>query len=606
LPNAVYLGLTGTPISEDDRDTQAVFGDYVDIYDVMSSQQDGTTVPIHYESRIIGLKLNEAELQELDQELDSLTESDDPEERQKAISRLARLESIAMADGRLAKLAEDLLGHWDRRVETLDGKAMIVAISRRAAAALHDEIIKRRPDWHSDDLTKGVIKVVMTGNASDPPELRQHYTSKQEKKLLERRLKDPKDELRIVIVRDMWLTGFDAPCLHTLYIDKPMEGHSLMQAIARVNRVWKDKPGGLIVDYIGIGEELKKAIAQYTRVRGKDRGKPVEFLESAVAILKDTLDVIRRMFQGFDYSAFRKSPQEALRLLPLAMNHICQFDPTEKDGRNCGVKRFLDQVARLTRAQALAGTHREALALREEIAFLQAVRAGLVKHTKAGAGMSTIEKEAALRQLVAKGVLVEGVTDLYKTLGIEKPDISVLDEEFLAQVAKLPMKNLAIELLQRLLDDEISSRAKKNTTQGALFSKKLDEAIKKYRNRAITTQQVIEELLNLAHEVNAAKPPEDMTGDEYAFYQALAENESAVRELGDPILRALALELTDKLRKSATIDWAVREGARARMRMLVKVLLAKYRYPPDRQPAAVERVIAQAERFADEWALEAA
>lgn len=607
LPHATYLGLTGTPISIDDRDTQAVFGGYVDIYDVLSSQQDGTTVPIHYESRIIELKFNQDEIKELDDELEELTESEDKETRQKAISRLSRLESIAMADGRMQTLAKDLLQHWDKRLETIDGKGMVVAISRNAAAVLYDEIIKLRPDWHSDDLTKGKIKVVMTSRSSDKGILRQHHTNKQQKKLLEKRLKDPNDELRIVIVRDMWLTGFDVPCLHTLYLDKPMQGHGLMQAIARVNRVWKDKPGGLVVDYIGIGEELKKAIAQYTQVRGKNRGKPIEFVEGALTILKDTVDVIRTMFHGFDYSSFSDSPQEALRLLPLAMDHICKFDPEDDGhGRNRGIKRYLDQVARLTKAQALAGTHTEALFYREEIAFFQAVRAALAKYAKADKDMNKVEREAAMRQLVAKGVLVEGVTDLYKTLGLERPDISVLDEEFLAQVAKLPTKSLAAELLQRLVKDEIKSRGKKNKTQEAKFSKKLAEAITKYRNRALTTKQVIEELLNIAKEIKADTPPSDMSEDEFAFFEALAENESAVRELGDPILKALALELTEKLRKSATIDWSKREAARARMRMMVKVLLTKYRYPPDKQPEAVTKVIEQAELFADEWALDAA
>ena len=611
LPKALYLGLTGTPISENDRDTEAVFGTYVDIYDVLASQKDGTTVPIHYEQRIIDLSVNKAELDSLDEELDTLLEDDPEEQSNKTISTLARLESIAMADGRLEKLADDLVTHWDERLEALDGKGMIVAISRKAAVALYDEIIKRRPEWHAKEIDQGVIKVVMTSPASDLPALRAHATTAQEKKLLEKRIKDPDDPLRLVIVRDMWLTGFDAPCLHTLYVDKPMRGQGLMQAVARVNRVWKDKPGGLVVDYIGIGEELKAAIAQYTRARGGDqRGEPVEFIEEALAILKETIGIVRTMLHGVPLEGIAENAKKALVALPLAMNHLVKLNvkgaESDPEAKPPGVKRFLDQVTKLSKAQALAGTHPEALALRNEIAFYQAVKAGLVKFTSVGAGKSKVEKEAAMRQIVAKGVLVNGVTDLYKTLGVDKPDISVLDETFLKKLGEIPQKNLAAELLQRLINDEIQSRGRRNTTQAQKFSKKLTDAINKYTSRGLTSAQVIEELIKLAHEIAADKPPEDMSDDEFAFYEALRENESAVREMGDPVLKALAHELTDKLRKSATIDWQKRDTARARMRLLVKVLLTKYKYPPDKQPEAVEKVIEQAELYADLWAVEGA
>lgn len=611
LPKALYLGLTGTPISENDRDTEAVFGTYVDIYDVLASQKDGTTVPIHYEQRIIDLAVNKDELDSLDDELEKLLEDDPEEQNSKTISALSRLESIAMADGRMEKLADDLVTHWEERLEAIDGKGMIVAISRKAAVALFDEIIKRRPEWHAKEVDKGVIKVVMTSPASDPPGLRAHATSQQEKKLLEKRIKDPDDPLKLVIVRDMWLTGFDAPCLHTLYVDKPMRGQGLMQAVARVNRVWRDKPGGLVVDYIGIGEELKAAIAQYTRARGSDnRGEPVEFIEEALAILKETISIVRDMLHGVDLTGVATDAKRALAALPVAMNHLVKLnqkpDTAESDDKPPGVKRFLDQITKLTKAQALAGTHPQALALRNEIAFYQAVKAGMVKYTSVGAGKSKVEKEAAMRQIVAKGVLVTGVTDLYKTLGIEKPDISVLDETFLKKLAEIPQKNLAAELLQRLINDEIQSRGRRNTTQAQKFSKKLAEAIQKYTNRGLTSAQVIEELIKLAHEIAADKPPADMTEDEFSFYEALRENESAVRGMGDPVLKALAHELTDKLRKSATIDWQKRDTARARMRLLVKVLLTKYKYPPDRQLEAVEKVIEQAELYADLWAVEGA
>ena len=608
LPNAVYLGMTGTPVSDEEKDTQDVFGTYVDIYDVMSSQEDKTTVPILYEGRVIDIKINDPELlKALDDELDDLTELDDQAERDGTISRLTRLESIHMADNRLDILVDDLIKHWEMRLEVLDGKAMVVALSRKLAAIIYTKIIERRPEWHSDDLNQGVVKVVMSSSSSDIPEMRMHKTTSQQRKTLEKRLKDPEDPLKIVIVRDMWLTGFDAPCLHTLYVDKRMDGHNLMQAIARVNRVWKDKPGGLIVDYIGIGEELKKAIKTYTNATGGSRGKPVEMIEQSLVILKDTLDVIRKKLSGVDYSGFSTSPKNALNLLPKVMDYISGLTTdADKKGRNKGVKDYLDLVMRLTKAQALAGTHPEALIYREEIAFLQAVKASFVKHTTAGGGSmkSKVERDEAMRQLVSKGILVEGVSDLYETLGLDKPDISLLDEKFLSQLASIKTKNLALELLHKLLKGGIQSRSRLNATQGHKFSKKLEEAINKYHNRALTTLQVIKELLDIAREFNDEKPPEDLSADEFAFYQALAENQSAVDILGDPILKELAHELTEKMRKSATIDWQKRETARAKMRMLIKILLTKYRYPPDKQPDAVERVVEQAELFADEWGME--
>ncbi|WP_419627882.1 type I restriction endonuclease subunit R, partial [Thiolapillus sp.] len=592
LPNAIYLGMTGTPISQEDKDTQAVFGSYVDVYDMIAAQSDEAVVPVHYESRIIELEFNEAEKQALMDEFMEITEDEDTDSQNRTVSNLTRLEALAMADGRLERQAKDLVGHWELRKESLPGKAMIVAISREAAVRLFDEITALRPEWQSDDLTQGRIKVVMTGNkASDPPHFQPHQTDKADRKLLEKRFKDENDELELVIVRDMWLTGFDAPPVHTLYVDKPMKGHGLMQAIARTNRIWKDKPGGLVVDYIGIGEELKNAIRQYTQASGTTKS-PVDVSGEALKILLDTLDVIRKeFFHGFDYSG-HKDPQQALALLGPAMEHITKLNPeADERGRNKGVKEYLDQVTKLTKAQALAGTHAEAIAVREEIAFFQAVRVSLIKLTRAGTRESRIEKQAALRQLVAKGVLVEGVQDLYRTLGLEKPDISVLDETFLQQISEMPTKNLAAELLQRLIEDEVKARSRKNVVQAKEFTKKLEEAINKYRNRALTTVQVIEELIQLAKEINEAKPPEGLTDEEFAFYQALVQNESAVRELGHPTLRALAHELTDKLRKSATINWQTRKSARAEMIAMIKVLLARHRYPPDAQKEAVDRVV---------------
>ncbi len=602
LPNAIYLGMTGTPVSLDDRDTEAVFGTYVDVYDMIAAQDDEAVVPVSYESRIIELRFNEAEKQALMDEFLEVTDDEDESEQNRSGSRHTRLEALAMAEGRLATLAADLVAHWEARKQSVDGKAMIVSISREAAVRLYDEIIKLRPDWHSDDITQGKIKVVMTSNSADALHFQPHRTDKPQRKMLEKRFKDADDPLELVIVRDMWLTGFDAPPVHTLYVDKPMQGHGLMQAIARTNRIWKDKPGGLIVDYIGIGEELKKAIKQYTKDSGAER-EPVDTSGQALHVLLDTLDVIRKeFFHGFDCNGL-ENPKKALALLGPAMEHVLQHDPEpDAKGRNRGVRAYLDQVAKLTTAQALAGTRAPAMAVREEIAFFQAVRVCLIKLTRAGQTRSRVEKEAALRQLVAKGVLVEGVNDIFGTLGLAKPDISLLNENFLAQIQAMPTKNLAAELLERLLADQIKARGQKNAMQGKEFTKKLEEAITKYQNRGLTTVEVIEELIKLAKEINSAKPPEGMTDEEFAFYQALIENESAVRELGHPVLRALAQELTDKLRKSATINWQNRKDARARMVAMVKVLLAIHKYPPDKQAEATEKVIAQAELLADTWA----
>jgi type I restriction enzyme, R subunit len=601
LPNAIYLGMTGTPVSLDDRDTEAVFGTYVDIYDMLDAQDDEAVVPVSYESRIIELRFNEAEKQALMDEFLDVTEDEDEDRQGATVSRMTRLEALAMAEGRLQTLARDLVDHWETRRAAIEGKAMVVAISREAAVRLFDEIVALRPEWRDDDILGGRIKVVMTGSSADKAHFQPHRTDRSMRKQLEKRFKDPDDPLEIVIVRDMWLTGFDAPPVHTLYIDKPMQGHGLMQAITRTNRIWKDKPGGLVVDYIGIGEELRKAIKHYTRNTG-ERREPVDISGQALVILLDTLDVIRReFFHGFDYSRF-EDPKRALALLAGAMDRVLTVDPVQ-DGkiRNRGLRTYLDQVAKLTKAQALAGTRVEARAVREEVAFFQAVRVSLLKLTASEAKRSRLEKEAALRQLVAKGVLVDGVMDIFATLGLDRPDISVLDERFMAQIQAMPTKNLAAELLERLIADQIRSRGQKNAMQGKEFTAKLEEAITRYQNRALTTVQVIEELIGIARELNAARPPDDMSEEEFAFYQALCENESAVREMGHPVLRALAHELTEKLRGSATINWQNRTAGRAKMMSLVKVLLVKHKYPPDRQPAALERVLAQAELLADEW-----
>lgn len=606
LPKAIYLGMTGTPISSDDRDTESVFGTYVDIYDMIDAQDDGAVVPVSYESRIIELSFNEAEKEALLKEFLENTEGEDETQQAKTSSRLTRMEALATAENRLKTLAEDLVQHWEMRKDLTGGKAMVVAISRQASVSLFDEIIALRPDWKGDDINSGRIKVIMTTASDDPASFQPHRTDKFERKQLEKRFKDPDDELEIVIVRDMWLTGFDAPPVNTLYVDKPMQGHGLMQAIARTNRIWRDKSGGLVVDYIGIGEELKKAIKSYTR-DSKSTRSPVDISGESLKILLDTVDVIRKnFFHKFNYDNI-DNPTVALSLLQPAMDHIIGLT-TEVDEkqRNKGVTNYLDTVAKLNRAQSLAGTREEALALREEIAFFQAVRIGLIKLTRSGvaSGKSKLEREAALKQLVAKGVLVEGVNDLYATLGLEKPNLSLLDEKFLEQIRQMKTKNLAAELLARLVGDKIKDRSTKNAMQGKVFTKKLEEAINKYQNRGLTTVEVMEQLIKIAKELNEASPPDGMSEEEFAFYQALIENGSALEQLGHPVLRSLAMELTDKLRKSATINWQNRTSARAKMMAMVKVLLKTHRYPPDKESAAIERIIEQAELLAEQWAFE--
>lgn len=606
MPNAIYLGMTGTPVSFDDRDTESVFGTYVDVYDMIAAQEDKAVVPVSYESRIIELSFNEADKQALMNEFIENTEEEDESEQAKTISRYTRLEELAMANGRVEILAQDFVEHWENRKEAVNGKAMIVAVSRQAAVAIYDAITDLRKDWKSDDVHEGKIKVIMTSSSSDPETFQPHRTDKKERKLLEKRFKDEDDPLEIVIVRDMWLTGFDAPPVHTLYVDKPMKGHGLMQAIARTNRIWKDKPGGLVVDYIGIGEELKQAIKTYTRDSGSSKD-PVDVTGEALGILLDTLDVARKeFFHGFDYSGF-EDPKKALSLLQPAMEHILQVNPEpDKKCRNSGVTDYLDVVAKITKAQGLAGTEKRAMKYREEIAFFQAVKVGLIKLTRSGApsGISKLEKEAALRQLVAKGVLVEGVNDIYGTLGLEKPDISLLDESFLEKIREMPTKNLATELLSRLVADQVKARAQTNAIQGKEFTKQLEEAINKYQNRGLTTVEVMNRIIEIAKELNESRAPDGMSDEEYAFYQALSENKSAREQLGHPVLKALALELTDKLRKSATINWQNRKSARAKMMVMIKVLLKRHRYPPDNELEATEKIITQAELLADNWAFE--
>jgi len=592
LPNATFVAFTGTPVSLDDRDTRAVFGDYVHVYDVEQAVKDGATVPIYYESRLARLELMQEESPQLDDEVEELTEDEEDDlARAAQMRRWAALERLVGAPPRIQKVAADLVEHFENRLASLDGKAMVVAMSRDICVHLYDAIVALRPGWHDPDPEKGVVKIIMTGSASDKALLKPHIYSKDTKKRLERRYKDAADPFKLVIVRDMWLTGFDAPCMHTMYVDKPMKGHNLMQAIARVNRVFKDKPGGLVVDYIGIANELKAALKDYTQAKG--RGKPTVAAEDALAVLLEKMDVLHGMLHGFDYSAFRK---QAWQLLPGVANHILGLEE--------GKKRFADTVLAASKAFALCCTLDAALAHRDELAFLQAVKAALTKFGTSGKKLSDEQKEHALRQIISKAVVSAEVIDIFKAAGLNRPDIGILSDEFLEDVRHMKERNLAVELLERLLNDDIKSRFKTNVVQQAKFSELLQQSLTRYKNRAIETAQVIEELIEMAKKFQvAAMRGEELglNGDEMAFYDALATNEAAVRELGDATLKKIAVELTQKLRASVTVDWSVRETVRARLRVMVKTLLKRYKYPPDRQDEATETVLRQAESLSAEW-----
>jgi type I restriction enzyme R subunit len=594
LPKATFVAFTGTPVSLEDRDTRAVFGDYVHIYDVEQAVKDGATVPIYYESRLARLELQEADAPLLDDEVEELTEDEEDDTAKAAqLRRWAALEKLVGAPPRIQKVAADLVEHFENRLASLDGKAMVVAMSREICVHLYDAIVDLRPSWHDPDPEKGAIKVIMTGSASDKALLKPHIYSKDIKKRLERRYKEPSDPFKLVIVRDMWLTGFDAPCMHTMYVDKPMKGHNLMQAIARVNRVFKDKPGGLVVDYIGIANELKAALKDYTQAMGK--GKPTIAAEDALAVLLEKMDVLHDMLHGFDYTDFRT---KAWQLLPGVANHVL--------GLEDGKKRFADTVLAASKAFALCCTLDEALAHRDELAFLQAARAALTKFGTSGKKLSDEQKEHALRQIISKAVVSAEVVDIFKAAGLNRPDIGILSEEFLEDVRHMKERNLAVELLERLLKDDIRSRFKTNVVQQAKFSELLQQSLQRYRNRAIETAQVIEELIEMAKKFHAAAMRGEELGlnsDEMAFYDALATNEAAVRELGDETLKKIAVELTQKLRASVTVDWSVRETVRARLRVMVKTLLKRYKYPPDRQEEATETVLKQAESLSAEWSI---
>jgi type I restriction enzyme R subunit len=596
LPKATYVGFTGTPIESTDVNTPAVFGNYVDVYDVAQAVEDGATVKIYYESRLAKINLSE-QGKKLVAEVDDELDQGDLTETQKAKAKWTQLEALVGSENRVKQVARDIVDHFQQRQEIFpEGKAMIVAMSRRIAADLCKEIINIRQEWHSDDLKKGVIKVVMTSASSDGPEIAKHYTTKEQRRVLADRMKDPEDELRLVIVRDMWLTGFDVPSMHTLYIDKPMKGHNLMQAIARVNRVYKDKPGGLVVDYLGIASDLKKALAFYSDSGGK--GDPAITQEKAVRMMLEKLEVVSQMFHGFAYEGYLGADTGAkLSLILAAEEHIL--------GLENGRKRYINEVTSLSQAFAIAIPHEQAMDVKDEVAFFQAVKARLAKFEGTGTGKTDEEIETAIRQVIDKALVSEQVIDIFDAAGIKKPDISILSEEFLLEVKNMEHKNIALEVLKKLLNDEIRARIKKNLIQGKSLLEMLEKSIKRYHNKIITAAEVIEELIALGKDIQEMdKEPQEMglSDFEYAFYSAIANNQSAREVMGKDKLRELAVVLFERVRENASIDWTIKESVKSKLKVIVKRTLRQYGYPPDMQKLATETVLRQAEMIAEEMA----
>ena len=595
LPFASFIGFTGTPIELQDANTRAVFGDYISVYDIQRAVEDGATVPIYYESRLAKLALDESEKPRIDPEFEEATEGEEVERKEKLKTKWAQLEAVVGSEKRLEVVAKDIVEHFEQRCEAMDGKAMVVCMSRRICVELYDEIVKLRPAWAGGEDDQGAIKVVMTGSASDPADWQQHIRNKPRRETLANRFRDPDDPLRIVLVRDMWLTGFDAPSLHTMYVDKPMRGHGLMQAIARVNRVFKDKPGGLVVDYLGLAHELKRALATYTESGGT--GRTALDQDEAVAVMLEKYEICCGLFHGFDRSKWTTgTPQERLGLLPLAQEHVL----AQENGKD----RCIRAVRELSQAFALSVPHEEALRIRDDVAFFQAVQAVLAKRAPADARPEE-DLDHAVRQIISRAVAPEGVVDIFAAAGLEKPDISILSDEFLAEVRDMPQRNLAVELLQKLLKGELKTRRRKNVVQARSFAEMLEQTIRRYQNRAIEAAQVIEELIQLAKEMREAGARGEQLGlseDELAFYDALETNDSAVKVLGDDTLRGIARELVETVRNNVTIDWTLRENVRAQLRVLVKRILRKHGYPPDKQEKATQTVLEQAALLSSEWA----
>jgi type I restriction enzyme R subunit len=594
LPNASFIGFTGTPVELTDRNTRSVFGEYVDVYDVTRAVEDHATVPIYYEARLAKITLKKDKQLKIDPEFEELTEGEEVERKEKLKSKWARLEAMVGSEKRVKVIAEDIVKHFENRLSTIEGKGMIVAMSRRIAVDLYNEIVKLRPEWHSEDDNKGFIKVVMTGSASDPMNFQQHIRPKHARDELARRMKDPDDELKLVIVRDMWLTGFDVPSLHTMYIDKPMQGHSLMQAIARVNRVHKDKQGGLIVDYIGIAPELKEALSYYSETDRQETAIPQE---EAVSLMLEKYELVKDILHNFDYvKYFEDSPAKRTQIISATIDYVL--------GLEDGKKRFLKAVTELSKAFSLAVPHDKALEIRDEVAFFQIIKGGIIKMEPSDGGPTQEDYDAAIKQIVSSAVTSDQVIDIYDTAGIKSPDISIFSEEFLEEVKNLKHKNVALELLKKLLNDELKNLTKTNLVKSRSFSEMLAETIRKYQNRTIEAAQVIAELLDLAKRIKQEKEKGKdlgLTDEEVAFYDALYNNESAVKELGDEILKKMARELVVMIRKNTTIDWTIKDSVQARLRVYVKKLLKKYDYPPDKQEKATKTVLEQAELMAKDW-----
>jgi len=608
LPKASFIGFTGTPIEKDDVNTPAVFGQYIDVYDISRAVEDGATVPIYYESRLARIELPDEEKPKIDAEIEELTEDEAISEQERLKRKWSTVEALVGAEKRLKMVAEDLVKHFEDRVEAMDGKAMIVCMSRRICVALYNEIVALRPAWHSDDDKEGAVKIVMTGSASDPESWQPHVGNKARRDLLAKRAKDPKDPLKLVIVRDMWLTGFDAPSMHTMYIDKPMKGHGLMQAIARVNRVFQDKPAGLVVDYIGIAQNLKNALGQYSAADQKNAG--IDEAE-AVALMLEKYDVVRSMFHGFDYMrGMHGTPQERLVVMAEAIEwildqqHKAAEKETTEEAKKRAHRRYQDAVLSLSKAFALAAASDDARQIRDEVGFFQTVRAALVKSAQ-GTGKSVADQQLAVQQIIDRSVVSTEIVDILAAAGLSTPDISILSEEFLAEVQQMEKKNLALEALKKLLNDEIKSRSRTNVVETKKFSDRLEQAVARYHTNAISTVEVLQELINLAREIREARKrgeDEGLSTDEVAFYDALAENQSAVDVMGNDSLKLIAHELLTGLKSNISVDWSHRESARARMRVLVKRILRKHGFPPDLQDAAVQTVLQQAEALSAQWA----
>jgi type I restriction enzyme R subunit len=595
LPSASFIGFTGTPVEKADANTPAVFGNYIDVYDIAKAVEDGATVRIYYESRLVKIHLKPEEKAQLDEEVESITEGEESTAKEKSKAKWAQLEAIVGHKDRLKTVAADIVDHYEKRQEVFEGKAMIVCMSRRIAVELYEEIIKIRPNWQDNDLKKGVIKVVMTSSSSDPENWQVHSTTKQDRRGLGDRFKNPNDPLKLVIVRDMWLTGFDVPCLNTMYVDKPMQGHNLMQSIARVNRVFKDKPGGLIVDYIGIASDLKNALATYTASGGE--GSPALDQAEAVATMLEKFEIVSQMFDKYDYQPyFSADTRKKLTIILEAQEYILGLE----DGKN----RFTKQVDLLSKSFALSVPNLKAMEIKDEVGFFQAIKARLVKFEPTGSGKSDAEIDTAIRQIVDKAVVSEGIVDVFDAAGIKKPDISILSDEFLAEIQGMDRRNLAAELLKKILNDEIRSRVRKNFIQSKKMSEMLENAIRKYQNNLLTTAQVIEELIKLAKEIREDdKRGQEfgLTDDELAFYDALANNQSALDVLGDAQLRDLSRVLVQRVKANTSIDWTIKESVQAKLRVIVRRTLRQFGYPPDAQLLATENVLKQAELLADDW-----